>query len=204
MKLHWSPRSPFVRKVMVAAHELGVAERITTVRTVVAMGAPNAALLPDNPLSKIPTLVLDDGRAIYDSLTIVEYLNDLAGGSLFPAGAARWEALTRHALGTGLLDLLILFRNELNKPEARRTPEWLSSFGTKTRATLDRLEADAGALAGKPFDVGHIAIGCALSYLDFRFAKDLPPWRDGRPTIAAWHAEFAARPSMRATEAVDD
>ncbi|WP_338663312.1 glutathione S-transferase family protein [Pararoseomonas sp. SCSIO 73927] len=202
MKLHWSPRSPFVRKVMIAAHELGLAERIGTVRTVVRMGKPNEALLPDNPLSKIPTLVLDDGQVLFDSLTIVEYLDDLAGGSLFPPRPARFEALTRHALGTGLLDLLILFRNERDKPAERRTAEWLESFAVKTDASLDRLEREAPALSEKPFDVGHIAIGCALSYLDFRFSD--MDWRAGRPAIAAWHAAFLERPSVQATEAVDD
>lgn len=202
MRLHWSPRSPFVRKVMIAAHELGLADRIDTVRTVVRMGRPNEALLPDNPLSKIPTLVLDDGRALFDSLTIIEYLDHIAGGRLFPAAPARFEALTRHALGNGFLDLLILFRNERDKPAERQTEEWLDSFAAKTRATLDRLEREAPAMAALPFDIGHIAIGCALSYLDFRFA-DLP-WREGRPALAAWHAAFSARPSTRATEAVDD
>jgi glutathione S-transferase len=73
MKLHWSPRSTFVRKVMVFAHETGLVNRLTCVRTVVAMKAPNAALLPDNPLSKIPTLVLDDGSRLYDSGVICKY-----------------------------------------------------------------------------------------------------------------------------------
>jgi glutathione S-transferase len=203
MKLHWSPRSPFVRKVMIAAHELGLTDRLTTVRTVVRMGAPNADLLPDNPLSKIPTLVLDDGQVLFDSLTICEYLDHLGGGRLFPpAGPARWDALTRHALGNGLLDLLILWRNERDKPAERQTAEWLESFATKVAATLARLEREAPALGGKPFDIGQIGIGCALSYLDFRF-RDLD-WRAGHPAIAAWHAGFAARPSVQATEAVDD
>ena len=203
MKLHWSPRSPFVRKVMIAAHELGLTDRIRTTRTVVRLGAPNHDLLPDNPLSKIPTLVLDDGRVLFDSLTIIEYLDHLAGGGrLFPRDSTRWDALTRHALGNGLLDLLILWRNEREKPEAARMAEWLDSFATKTQATLDRLEREAPALAAAPFNIGHIGIGCALSYLDFRFA-DLA-WRENRPAIAAWHADFSARPSVRATEAVDD
>lgn len=203
MKLHWSPRSPFVRKVMIAAHELGLTDRIRTTRTVVRLGAPNHDLLPDNPLSKIPTLVLDDGRVLFDSLTIIEYLDHLAGGGrLFPRDSTRWNALTRHALGNGLLDLLILWRNEREKPEAARMAEWLDSFATKTQATLDRLEREAPALAAAPFNIGHIGIGCALSYLDFRFA-DLA-WRENRPAIAAWHADFSARPSVRATEAVDD
>jgi glutathione S-transferase len=204
MKLHWSPRSPFVRKVMIAAQELGLADRIRTVRTVVRMGQPNADLLPDNPLSKIPTLVLDDGRALFDSLTIIAYLDHLAGGGRLvpPDGDARWEAMTRHALGNGLLDLLILWRNERDKPAEARTAEWLASFEAKCRACLDRLEHDVPALAATPFGIGHIAIGCALGYLDFRFA-DLP-WREGRPALAAWQADFEARPSVRATEVVDD
>ena len=203
MRLHWSPRSPFVRKVMVAARELGLVDRIQTVRTVVRMGTLNADLAPENPLSKIPTLVLDDGRVLFDSLTIIEYLDALAGGGrLLPGGEARWTALTRHALGNGLLDLLILWRNERDKPPAARTQEWLDSFAAKTTAALGHLERDAPSLAETPFSVGHIAIGCALSYLDFRF-PDLP-WRNGHPALAAWHAEFSARPSARATEAVDD
>jgi len=203
LTLHWSPRSPFVRKVMVAAHELGLEDRIVRVRTVVRMGMPNQDLLPDNPLSKIPTLVLPDGSAIFDSLTICEYLDNMAGGGLFPpAGPERWAALTRHALGTGFLDLLILWRNERDKPAAQQTEEWLKSFATKTEATLARLEKDAPALAALPFDIGHIGIGCALSYLDFRF-PDLG-WREGRPALTAWHDTFRARPSAQATEAVDD
>lgn len=202
--LHWSPRSPFVRKVMVAAHELGLADRLALTRTVVRMGQPNAALLPDNPLSKIPTLVLPDGSAIYDSLTICDYLDaEAGGGRLLPAaGPGRWAALTRHALGNGFLDLLILWRNERDKPEAARTAEWLDSFAAKTQATLARLEQDAAGWPAGRCDIGDIAVGCALSYLDFRFT-DLG-WRDGHPVLAAWHAAIAARPSFQATEVVDD
>ncbi len=200
MKLHWSPRSPFVRKVMVSAHELGMADRIETVRTVVQMDKPNLALLPDNPLGKIPTLMLPDGVALFDSLTICEYLDHLAGGALFPPpGPARWRALTDHALGQGLLDMLILWRSEREKPAPYQA--WLDNFALKTGATLDRMEAMAPGLAAGPLGIGHIALGCALSYLDFRFA-DLG-WRSGRPALAAWHRAFAARPSMRATEAID-
>ena len=203
MRLHWSPRSPFVRKVMVAAHELGLVDRIHTVRTVVRMGTLNADLAPENPLSKIPTLVLDDGRVLFDSLTIMEYLDHLAGGGhIVPGGEARWASMTRHALGNGLLDLLILWRNERDKPAPARTQEWLDSFAAKTEATLNHLERDAPVLAVAPLCIGGIAIGCALSYLDFRF-PDLP-WRESRPAITAWHADFSARPSVRATEAVDD
>src|ERR1700684_787477 len=114
MKLHWSPRSPFVRKVMVVVHELGLADRITCVRTVAASTKPHAELMQDNPLSKIPTLVLDDGMVIYDSPGICEYLDSLDGApKLHPQKPkARITALCRQALGDGFLDLLVLTRNE--------------------------------------------------------------------------------------------
>lgn len=202
MRLHWSPRSPFVRKVMIAAHETGTVARIETVRTRVAMVAPNRALLPDNPLGKIPTLVLPDGSTLYDSVVIIEYLDTLHDGpKLFPpAGPARFTALTRHALGNGMLDALILWRNE--RERAAPLPALLDGFALKTEASLAALDRLAPDLGATPFGIGQIAIGCALSYLDFRFA-DLP-WRDPHPQLAAWHAGFAARPSVRATEVVDD
>ena len=203
MKLHWSPRSPFVRKVMICAHELDLAGRIDKVRTMVRMTEPNAALLADNPLSKIPTLVLDDGTTIFDSLTICEYLDHLAGGGkLFPRGPkSRFLALTRHALANGLLDMLILWRNERDKPPGRQTQAWLDSFAIKLRATLARLEEEAASRRKAQLDIGDVATGCALAYLDFRFPDT--GWREGHDELAAWHAEFAARPSARATEIVD-
>ena len=104
--MHWSPRSPFVRKVMVFAHEVGVAGRIDCVRTVAAMMKPHPDMMRDNPLSKIPTLVLDDGAVLYDSSVICEYLDHLHDGpKLFPLPfAERMTALRRQALGDGLLD----------------------------------------------------------------------------------------------------
>jgi glutathione S-transferase len=201
MKLHWSPRSPFVRKVMIAAHETGLVDRLVCVRTVVAMTAPNAALLPDNPLSKIPTLVLDDGSALYDSAVICEYLDALHDGpKLFPTDAkARWTALRRHALGNGLLDLLILWRNERERPQPSQPH--LDAYAVKYRAALDALEKETPAIAATPFGIAHIGIGCALSYADFRFA-DLD-WRAEHRQLAAWHESFSQRPSARATEAVE-
>jgi glutathione S-transferase len=202
MKLHWSPRSPFVRKVMIAAHELGLADRITCVRTVVATTRPHAALMDENPLSKIPTLVLDDGTVLYDSPVICEYLDSLhAGRKLVPADRKdRLTALRRQALGDGFLDFLLLLRNE--RERAQPSAAHLTTFTTKQQAVLAALEREADELAASPFSVGHIAIGCALCYLDFRFADE--DWRAAHPGIARWHREFCRRPSVRATEPVDD
>jgi glutathione S-transferase len=202
MKLHWSPRSPFVRKVMVVVHELGLADRITCVRTVAAATKPHAALMQDNPLSKIPTLVLDDGTVVYDSPVICEYLDALGGApKLHPAEPkARLVALRRQALGDGFLDLLVLLRDE--RMRAHPSDVHKASAAARKAAVLDSLEREAAALAAAPFGIGHIAIGCALSYLDFRYTDE--DWRKDHPRIAAWLGTVAARPSMRATEPVDD
>jgi glutathione S-transferase len=202
MKLHWSPRSPFVRKVMVVAHECGVADRITCVRTVAAMTKPHAALMQDNPLSKIPTLVLDDGTVIYDSPVICEYLDALDGApKLHPIEPkARLVALRRQALGDGFLDMLVQLRDE--RMRTYPSDAHKSSAAVRKAAVLNSLDQEAAALSAAPFGIGHVAIGCALSYLDFRYADE--DWRKHHPRIASWHAAFAARPSMRATEPVDD
>jgi glutathione S-transferase len=202
MKLHWSPRSPFVRKVMIVAHERGLIDRIACVRTVAATARPHVELMKDNPLSKIPTLVLDDGTVIYDSRVICEYLDALDGEpKLFPGEPeARLTALRRQALGDGLLDLLVLNRNE--RERAQPSDGHLASAVARKTAVLDALEREAQALIGAAFGIGHIAIGCALSYLEFRYADE--DWRNGHLQLAKWHAAFAARPSVRATAPVDD
>ena len=201
MKLHWSPRSPFVRKVMVAVHELGVADRISTVRTVVAMDKVAPELLPDNPLGKIPTLVLEDGTILYDSAVIIEYLDSLVGGGrMIPAGgAARFLELRRHALATGFLDLLILWRAE----RAKEAPPaaLLDAFATKADSALRAVDAEIGAIAASPVGIAQITFAIAGDYMDFRFG-DLG-WRDRAPRFAAWQAHFRERPSMLATPVVD-
>jgi glutathione S-transferase len=200
MKLHWSPKSPYVRKVMVCAHELGLLERIELVRSVAAMLKPNERLMQDNPLSKIPTLVLDDGFALFDSVVICEYLNDLAGGTLFPKNSAdKWQALRWHAFGDGLLDALILWRNEREREVP--LPALIDAFELKTRKSLEQLDDEAQALTETPFSIGHVAVGCALGYLDYRF--DAFGWRQRSPRLAEWHAELVKRPCFQNTEPVD-
>ena len=202
MKLHWSPRSPFVRKVMIVAHERELIDRLDCVRTVAAMTTPHAELMRDNPLSKIPTLVLDDGTALYDSPVICEYLDALDDKpQLFPLDRKpRMLALRRQALGDGFLDLLVLARNERLRQQPSQVH--LTSTAVRTAAVLTSLEREADALTASAFDIGHVAIGCALSYLDFRFAEE--DWRKDHRQLSIWHAVFAARPSVEATRPVDD
>ena len=199
MKLYWSKASPYVRKVMVVAHECGLAAEIERDDIMVAMSEANPRLLPDNPLSQIPTLVLDDGTTLHDSRVICEYLDTLRNGErLFPpAGPARWDALKRQALGDGMLDALIVWRQERLKPSVHQTQAWLDTFALKVATTLDQLDATVAMFADRRFDIGYVALGCALGYIDFRFA-DLA-WRATRPALAEWHAAFESRPSARAT-----
>jgi glutathione S-transferase len=199
MMLHWSPRSPFVRKVMVAAHELGLVDQLKLRRTVVEMARPNPELMPYNPLSRIPTLVLDDGTVLYDSGVICEYLDTQhTGPKLFPPEPdARFVTLRRHALGNGMLEVLILWRNERERPDTARSEKHIASFRIKIEKALDVLEQEAPDLTATPLDIGAIAIASALSYLDFRFADH--DWRSRRPRLAAWYEAFSTRPSMRAT-----
>lgn len=197
--LHWSPLSPFVRKVMCLVHELGLTPRVSCVRTRVARQEPNLALMALNPLIRIPTLELADGTALYDSVVICEYLDSLVtDATLYPAaGPARWQALRWQALGDGLCDTLILWRHERDRPPEQRQEGMLRASALKVEASLALLERELEALDGAAFGIGHIAIGCALGYLAVRFA-DLS-WQADWPGLAQWHAAFESRPASHAT-----
>jgi glutathione S-transferase len=204
MKLHWSPRSPFVRKVMIVAHELGLADRIETVRTLVAAATPNVELMKQNPQSRLPTLALADGTVIYDSPVIAEYFDSLHSGTkLFPTNfPERLVALRRQSLGDGMLDTMLMWRGEQLRPPEHQSIKHMQAWKLKTNVSVDMLEKEAPALAASTYSIGHIALGVALSYIDFRFPE--LEWRKGHPSLKAWHDTFEARPAARANEAVDD
>lgn len=204
MTLHWSPRSPYVRKVMIAAHEMGLSDQLHCVRTIVGGTTPHLELMKENPLGKIPTLVLPDGTVIYDSLVICEYLDTLHDRpKLFPSNTReRLIALRRHALGDGVLDTLLPWLSERFRPAEKQSEPHMALWRGKIVACVTALEQEADALAASAFSIGHIAIGGALDYLDFRFGE--LAWRDGHPRLAEWHADFDARPSVRANLPVDD
>ena len=198
MKLRFSGTSPFVRKVVIQALETGLdskIERITTATT-------DPVLAKENPLSKVPSLTLDDGTHLYDSPVICEYLDSLHGGAkMFPAsGQARWTALRRQALADGMMDAAVARRGESRRPANEQSPAGMELQRAKVVAGLDVLEAEADKL-GSGIDIGLISIACALSYLDFRFASE--EWRKGHPKLARWFEAFAKRPSMQSTVAKD-
>jgi glutathione S-transferase len=199
MKLWYSPPSPFARKVRASAIELDLAERIELILTPVVPTEPNPILVAENPLAKLPALEAQDGTVLYDSRTICEYLDALAGGGrLFPAaGAARWDALRRQALGDGIMDAGILRRYELVlRPEALRWADWLRGQQAKIDHALDAAEREAGRW-GEACDIGHLTMACALGWLDFRFpAFD---WRANRAALGAWYAGILQRRSLAQT-----
>jgi glutathione S-transferase len=200
MKLRYSPTSPYVRKVMVVALETGIAERIERLPTTVAPTRPNEEVARENPLVKVPALTTDDGLVLYDSPVICEYLDTLHGGAtLFPAsGKARWVALRQQALGDGILDAAILGRYEIQRPKEYQWQDWMDAQLRKVRGALSALEMEAenGELGGA-LTIGQVAIGCALGYLDFRYASE--EWRGRRRNLAAWFGEFSKRKSMQLT-----
>jgi glutathione S-transferase len=198
MKLRFSGTSPFVRKVVIQALETGLdskIERVTTATT-------DPALAKENPLSKVPSMTLDDGSHLYDSPVICEYLDSLHGGAkMFPAaGPARWTALRRQALGDGMMDAAVARRGESRRPANEQSPSAMEAQRAKVVAGLDVLEGEADKL-GSGIDIGLISIACALGYLDFRFGSE--DWRKGHPKLARWFEAFAKRPSMQATVAKD-
>lgn len=202
MKLHWSPKSPYVRKVMVMAHELGVADRIELIRSVALSTTVNPDIQVDNPLGKIPTLITDDGAPIFDSLVICQYLAEQAGREIMPSsGEAHWECLTRHALAQGMTDAAIMWRNEANRVPEKRLEPLITALEFKVKAALDELEARIPQAAGRPFDIGDAATGATLGWFEFRFAD--MGWRETRPALTEWYRQFEERPSAKASPIID-
>ncbi|HEY8241904.1 MAG TPA: glutathione S-transferase [Casimicrobiaceae bacterium] len=198
MKLYYSPPSPFVRKVRVVAHELGLTDRIELVTANAHPVNRDRALVAVNPLGKVPTLVTDAGAILFDSRVVCEYLNELADGEIIPSDReARWNALVEQSMGDGIMDAAVLTRYEtFARPEPLRWADWIAGQLDKVACGLADLEGRASAF-GERVDVGTIACACALGYLDLRFAT--LEWRDRHPNAAAWFAWFGGRESMMLT-----
>jgi glutathione S-transferase len=194
MKLAFSAASPYVRKVVACAIARGLKDKIEIWK----IGTTDPALLPVNPLSKVPTLVTDDGMSLYDSPVICEYLDSIGTApKLFPAaGPARWKALCQEALGDGILDATQPRRREIALPQDDGRKSYIELQQGKVSRALDVLEKEAGSL-GMLTTIGEITIGCALGYLDFRYANE--PWRPGHPKLEAWYAKVVKLPPLAET-----
>ncbi|CAM5218237.1 glutathione S-transferase [Bosea thiooxidans] len=193
--LRSSPASPFGRKVKIAAIELGLMDRIEVVAA--DTSDPSEVLRQQNPLGKIPTLVLEDGTTLFDSRVIVEYLDHLAGGKLLLPGQPRFAQLRLQALADGVCDAALLQVYEARfRPEDGRNADWLTHQGGKVSRGLAALEAAPPLFPSHP-RIGEIALACTLGYLDLRFGG---AWRATHPKLVAWLDDFAARvPAFEAT-----
>ena len=201
LRLHDSPTSPFVRMVKVTLRETGLLDAVEMAPASGTPVDPGSMPLGQNPLGKIPTLERSDGPALYDSRVICRYLDDLAGGRLYPGKPRLWETLTLEATGHGMAEAALLMVYEARlRPEGGRSEAWVEGQWAKAARALDALEARWMSHLAGPLDIGQIAVGCALGYLDFRHAER--GWRTGRPALAAWEAKFAERPAMAATRPV--
>ncbi|MDJ1008519.1 MAG: glutathione S-transferase [Paracoccaceae bacterium] len=200
MQLFHNPASPYCRKVDVLLHETG---HFGDVEPLPAGGHPTAtgadANMPvaHNPLGKIPTLLRPDGPALYDSRVICRYLDTLYDAGLYPDHRL-WEVLTLEATADGVMEAAVLMVYEgRSRPAELRHEAWVDAQWLKVTRALDVIEARwMSHLAGK-LDMGHIAVACALGYLDFRHGER--DWRTGRAALASWFATFEERPSMIAT-----
>lgn len=199
MKLFYSSHSPYVRKVMIVAHELGVVEQIELLASAAHPVDRDRSIIVYNPLGQVPTMVLDDGTMLADSGVICAYLNNLKSGAIIPlAGSALWRALTDQAVADGLMEALLLARYERAvRPSERLWQDWLSGQLDKIATTLGAFDRAASDFGGR-FDIGTISLACALGYLDLRFS-DID-WRSAHPNLRDWQAAFEARQSLQATQ----
>lgn len=186
--LRSSPPSPFGRKVKIAAAVLGLSDRIKVENTDTT--DPSDTIRQQNPLGKIPALILEDGSALFDSPVILEYLDALAGGGrIIPReGNARWNVLRLHAIADGIMDAALLQVYEKRfRPEEHWVAKWTDYQAEKVTRALDVLEASPPALTAPP-DIGQIGLACALGYLDLRFEGK---WRGKYPKLVRWLDDFA-------------
>ncbi|KAJ3022092.1 hypothetical protein HKX48_007025 [Thoreauomyces humboldtii] len=203
MKLFYSPLSPYVRKVVVTAREVGLFDKLqlspSRVSPLPGAMLDTAIVAEQNPLGKIPTLVLPTGEAVYDSNVICEYLDDLAGTTLFPkGGAAKWKTLTMTALGNGILDAAVasMYEKRLDlRPVEKVHQPFLDGQWEKIARALKSLDAGELGSGDGPTNIGEITVACALGYLDFRHSHR--GWRSGVPRLADWYARYAERPAFK-------
>ena len=198
MRLRTSNTTPYGRKVSAVIIERGLSDRVDIVPT--DPWAADTDLPKDNPMGKVPTLVLDDGTAMFDSSLLCEYLDAMAEGGplLYPQdGEARWRIRRLDALATGLIDASVTRVVDRRRPADLQSKDWQDRQKAAMTRACDALEQAAGTLETEAVSIAHLATACALGYLDLRFADD--GWRDGRPRLAAWYEGFKTRPAIAET-----
>lgn len=191
MILYTGPTSPFARMVRVVSLELGTAleERVVDVYTADFLDAIN-------PLRQIPTLVNDDGDAVYDSRVICRYLDAASGRPALLPEIGRWGVETRWALAIGVMEAGLQRRMEIVRPEGEKSQAVVTKLEARIDRAIDRLEAESAQIREAGIRMDAIAVAVALEYTDLRFTAD---WRLRCPGLNGWLEAFAGRPSMRQT-----
>lgn len=198
MKLYHAPTSPFVRKVVVLLHEAGALDQVALIPAVGTPLAPGTMPVDRNPLGKIPALERDDGPTLYDSRVITRYLDHTLQAGLYPAAPRLWDTLVIEATADGIADAALLMRFETAlRSEPQRSADWIEAQWAKVDRALAALEQRWISHLSGPLDMGQIAVGCALGYLDLRHPDRA--WGAGHPVLADWWTTFRARPAMQAT-----
>ncbi|MCL7466357.1 glutathione S-transferase [Phaeovulum sp. NW3] len=200
IRLFFSPASPYVRKVMVAAHERGLADQVEKLPSAAWPVKRDPEIVRHNSTGKVPCAVLADDTPLFDSRVITAWLDarGLAGDSLYPQDDRRFAVLTLEALADSMLDAALLHRYEcVLRPEDKRWEDWARGQMEKIDSGLDDLEGRWFALLSDGFHAGAVAVACTLGYLDFRFSEK--DWRSTHPKLAAWFGSISERPSMVAT-----
>ncbi|MEP3113338.1 glutathione S-transferase N-terminal domain-containing protein [Nisaea sp.] len=201
MKLLYAPASPFVRKVLVFIKELGLEDKVELVKVSTTVLDQNAELAACNPVTKIPTLVMDNGKSLYDSRVITAYLDSLVASPSFYAadGDARWDVLAMEALADGMMDAAVNARYERGlRPAEKQWDDWVDGQVKKVHGALKAFDAAASSF-GDRIDAGIVGAACACGYLDFRY-PDIG-WREDYPALGTWYAKFSERKSMQETQA---
>ncbi|MDA9208434.1 glutathione S-transferase [Octadecabacter sp.] len=198
MKLITSPPSPYARKIRVLLRETGMIDRVEEVDVATSPMDSAADALAGNPTGKIPSLLREDGPSIYDSRVISRYLNDIGNCGLYPERSL-YEILTLEATADAIMDATVgmVYETRL-RPEAQQSPEWLDAQWGKAERAISAINSRWMSHLNGPLNAAQIATSCALAYLDLR--HDARGWRVGHEALSAWQAEFAARPSMQATD----
>lgn len=191
MKLYLNPPSPYARKVVTTAHELGLLHRLEILKFDPWIDPPD--LIDATPLCKVPALVAMDGRLIVESTTICEVLMEVAGKPLMD-GAGRLDVMARAAIAHGMMDAAFISVIETRRPPERQWPEWIDRQHRAVMRTLPRVAVPPDGR----FDLGDVTLACTLAYLDFRIPK--LAWRNARPDLAVWLGAINERPSMVASK----
>ena len=201
MKLVYSPPSPFVRKVTTLIHHADLNDRIEliNVKTTALSVAEEARAA--NPLGKIPVMILENGRAIFDSRVITRYLDEIAGSNLYPQEKI-YDILTLEALADGIMESAVSITYEIKlRPDNEKSPSWMEAQWSKVLHAIKALDDGQFQAMDSEMNMGQIAVACALGYLDFR--HDARDWRSGHSNLASWNDKLMKLPALIKTIPTD-